>query len=140
MLSSEANQIANLLNLRNQLTKKYTEEDVFQNSEDYLFKVLGNEVVACVEVRKVQWYQAEIRHLTVASAHEGKGIGKELVGCAIASAGRLGVRVVQCTIRQDNDRSGGVFAAAGFAKVNSFFNIRSGNNVDVYQRVLCAVR
>lgn len=134
MQLSNANQIADLLNSRNQLTRKYTAEMVLGHAENYLYEVVGAVVVACVEVKRVQWYQAELCHLTVAEAHERKGYGRALIRRAIEVADRQGARLMQCTIREGNAASERAFIAAGFTKVSTFFNARSGNNVCVYQR------
>lgn len=129
-----ADQIAQLLNRRNQLTRQYTAEMVLQQAGNYLFEILGTEVVACVEVKRVQWYQTELCHLTVAEAYEGKGYGRALIRRAIETADQQGARLVQCTIREGNTDSERAFLAAGFTKASMFFNARSGNNVCVYQR------
>lgn len=140
MQNSEADQIADLLNRRNQLTRQYTADLVLEHANNYLYEVVGSEVVACVEVKKVQWYQAELCHLTVAEAFEGKGYGRALIQRAIAAAEARGARLVQCTIREGNGDSERAFVAAGFAKVGAFYNERSGNNVGVYHRPIHAAR
>jgi hypothetical protein len=68
MTHKEAKQIAALLNDRNQLARTYTAADVLAEKEHYVYELREGEVVACVEHRQVQWYQLEVRHLSVASA------------------------------------------------------------------------
>jgi len=61
---AHADQIATLLNERNQLTQKYTRESVFGHADNYLCRFSDeNKVVACVEVKSVQWYQTEVLHM-----------------------------------------------------------------------------
>lgn len=134
MQTSIANEIAQLLNRRNQLTRQYSANMILDHAQNFLFEVVDAKVIACVEVKRVQWYQAEICHLTVAEAHEGKGYGRSLIRRAIEAGARQGARLVQCTIRQGNVDSQRAFEAAGFAKTSTFFNAQSGNNVCVYQR------
>lgn len=138
---AHAAEIAALLNARNQLTVQYTGKKVLDHADDYLFRLSAvQKVVACVEVKKVQWYQAEVLHLTVAEGEEGKGHAKALLSSAETRAREKGVRVLQCTIREGNVQSEGLFQADGFAKVSAFHNEHSGNNVAVYQKVLVHAR
>ena len=73
---NHAGEIADLLNARNQLTVPYTAEMVLQHADDYVCEIQDDVVIACVEVKKVHWYQWEICHLSVSEAHETSGIGK----------------------------------------------------------------
>jgi len=56
MTHQQAEQIAKLLNSRNQLSVEYSAERVLQHTDSYLFEISNDAVVACVEVKKVQWY------------------------------------------------------------------------------------
>src|SRR5258708_22507749 len=98
MTPKEAEQIAQLLNDRNELQGDDTAERVAEHAEDYLFELLEDAVVGCVEVKKVQWYQWEICHLSVSKGHEGTGLGKSLIRQAEDKAERGAARIVQCTI------------------------------------------
>ena|ERR1035437_5200065 len=82
MTTEQAQQIADLLNSRNRLTIPYTTDRVKASEDDYVFECEGDEVFACVQVKKVQWYQSEILHLSVRSDHEGKGWGKRMIARA----------------------------------------------------------
>jgi ribosomal protein S18 acetylase RimI-like enzyme len=139
--NAHADQIAALLNERNQLTVRYTRQRVLENAENYVCRYSeAGEVVACVEVRRVQWYQAEVLHLTVAKSQERKGHAKALL-CEAERVGRAnGARVLQCTIRQDNTASLQLFEGFGFSHVVTFHNQGSGNNVAVLQKVLANAR
>jgi N-acetylglutamate synthase-like GNAT family acetyltransferase len=105
MTPKQAEQIAQLLNDRNQLQGDYTAERVAERAEDYLFELSEDAVVGCVEIKKVQWYQWEICHLSVRKAHEGHGLGKNLIRQAEDKAKRGAARIVQCTIRIGNEPS-----------------------------------
>ena len=86
--------------------------------------------------RSYFWYQAEIRHLTVDPAIEQRGYARNLYAEAERRAAARGIRVLQCTIREGNDRSERFFSKAGFTKVSQFHNQASGNNVGVWHKVL----
>ena len=135
-----ANQIAALLNKRNELTVQYTPQRILQHADNYICRYSENgEVIACVEVKKVQWYQTEILHLTVAPSHERQGHAKALL-CETERVVRVnGARLLQCTIRVGNTASRSLFENFGFSHVGSFFNQKSGNNVDVFQKILMPV-
>lgn len=135
--NAHADQIAALLNKRNQLAVDYTRNRVLEYAKNYVCRYSEeNEVVACVKVKSVQWYQTEILHLTVAASQERKGHAKAL----LCEAGRLaqgnGARLLQCTVRQDNSVSRKLFEGFGFLHVSTFLNQSSGNNVAVLQKVL----
>lgn len=140
MSVAQAGEIAELLNMRNQLTVRYTRERVITESKDYIFRLSEfGVVVACVQVKKVQWYQAEVLHLTVAAAFEGKGHAKALLYLAENAAQSKGVRILQCTIRNDNAASLRLFESFGFVHVSNFFNEASGNDVGIFQKVLTKI-
>lgn len=136
MKAETAAQIARLLNRRNELTRQYTAGMVLEREATFVYEERDAEVAACIEVRKVQWYQAEILHLTVHERYEGKGLGRALIQRALGEANRLGARLAQCTIREGNLRSERAFVAAGFSKTCAFVNTVSANHVGVYQRSL----
>lgn len=140
MQNPEARQIAELLNRRNQLTQNYTEAMILESAGNYLFRKINDAVVACVELKKTQWYQSEICHLTVHEQHERQGHGRELIQQATDVAIKQGSRILQCTIRVGNNGSERAFLEAGFAITCSFHNSRSGNNVNVYQKSIVVAR
>ncbi len=136
---AHADQIATLLNERNELTVQYTRQKVLEHGDDYLCRLSeANGVLACVEVKKVQWYQAEVLHLTVAAAQERKGHAKALLCEAERLARTRGARLLQCTIRQGNVQSQSLFEGFGFSHVSTFRNEHSGNNVLVLQKILAS--
>lgn len=139
--AAQADAIAQLLNTRNQLTVQYTRERVLKESADYILRLSkAGDFIACVQVKKVQWYQAEILHLTVAEAYEHKGHAKALLCEAEGAARMKNARVLQCTIRTDNVTSRKLFEGFGFIHTSTFLNQGSGNDVGVFQKVLANAR
>lgn len=141
LTDEHAEQIAALLNERNQLTVKYTRQRVLEHAENYLCRISDDDkVVACVEVKTVQWYQTEILHLTVAASEIRKGHAKALLCEAERVSRTNGARLLQCTIRECNAESRSLFEGFGFLHVSTFNNPSSGNNVTVFQKVLSSAR
>jgi len=132
-----AKQIADLLNSENQLVIPYTEQKVMSNKDNYLFEINGSdEVLSCIECKKVQWYQYEVCHLTVNPNYRGNGQGQKILNKAIDYAKTNRGRIVQCTIRENNLASAGLFQKCGFNKISAFYYPDSGNNVNVWQKVV----
>jgi len=95
-----------------------------------------SEILGVVEVKKVQWYQCEIDHLSVVPTSKRLGIGSWLLKEAEARAISIGVRVAQCTIKVGNEASEGLFKKHGYIATITFLNRQNGNHVTVYQKVL----
>ena len=139
MLPRVAEQIATLLNAQNQLTVPYTKARVLDHEDRYITKLDDSGVVVgVVEVKKLQWYQCEIDHISVDPGFKRKGFGSALLEAAEARARQLGARVAQCTIRVGNVESEGLFRKRGYVGTVTFRNEDSGHDVTVYQRVLGA--
>jgi ribosomal protein S18 acetylase RimI-like enzyme len=136
MTPQQAKQVAKLLNSRNQLAVKYTAAKVLEHADSYLFEICKNVIVACVEVKNVQWYQWEICHLSVSEKHERKGLGKSLIRRAEEKARNGDARITQCTIRVGNESSEHTFRRSGYREVSCFFNTATNNYVAVWQKVL----
>jgi ribosomal protein S18 acetylase RimI-like enzyme len=138
MLTAEqAARIAELLNKRNELARQYSGAEILAHARNYQCRLNEDgEVMAFVEVKRVQWYQAEVCHLTVAPEFERRGLAKTLLAQVEAEARAGGVRLLQCTIREGNTASRNLFEGAGFRRVSAFHNGATGNNVDVFQKVL----
>ena len=80
MTANQAEQIAKLLNSQNQLTRKYNQETILKGKERFILKEdIEGTVLGAVEVVKAQWYQAEIKHLTVALSQRRRGVGRDLL-------------------------------------------------------------
>ena len=136
MDKNTATQIAELLNHRNQLVHEYTAEKILQDAENYVCEYEDAKVVACIEVKKIQWYQWEICHLSVDDNYEGRQYGRQLIAKAEEKAVKGGARVLQCTIRTDNKRSEYVFNVCGYKQVGFFYYPDTGNDVGVWQKVV----
>lgn len=139
MTNHQAEQIAILLNLRNQLIKPYESKDILLESTNYVFIEEGSKVVACAVLKKVQWYQWEICHVSVDENHAGKGLGKLILKKAEKKALDGGAKILQCTVRSNNARSRGLFSSNGYLKTVSFFYSNSGNWVDVFQKSIAVL-
>ena len=132
-----AEQIAELLNSQNELVRRYGADLVFKSADDYLYDVSeAGKIIACVELKRVQWYQFEIAHLTVAPAAIRKGFAKGLLRRCEEQAIKQGGRVLQCTIRVGNTPSQTLFEKAGFNQVSQFYYPLSKNDVGVWQKVI----
>ena len=136
MEQNHAGQIAALLNTRNQLVRNYDAEDILAARARFLFKVRDDQVIGCVEVKKLQWYQAEINHLTVHKDYCRRGIAQALLDAATAHATRHRARILQCTIRDNNVESTGLFLKNGFVRTALFLYPDSGNDVGIFQKVI----
>ena len=131
-----ANQIAKLINARNQLTKNYNSKEILKRKDDFVYVVDGETVLACAETKSVQWYQSEICHVSVAENAEGKGYGGRILELAEKQAMKQGARLFQCTIRANNGNSIHLFESKGYHRTSSFLNTKSGNWVHVYQKAV----
>ena len=131
-----ATKIANLINDRNQLNGEYDADRILQHGENYIYELDGNVLVACVEVRKVQWYQWEICHLSVNPDYERKGNAARMIQSAEDRARERGAKILQCTIRVGNDRSERAFAKQGYEKKICFYNDKTENYVAVWQKAI----
>ena len=140
MTPKQAEQVAQLLNSRNQLQVDYTAEKVSQHADNYLFELRDESVVACVEVKRVQWYQWEICHLSVSEKHARRGLGKLLIHRAEEKAKHGAARIVQCTIRVGNEESEQAVRRSGYRESCCFFNAATDNEVAVWQKVLSISR
>jgi N-acetylglutamate synthase-like GNAT family acetyltransferase len=137
METRHASQIAQLLNEQNKLTVQYTAERILEHSGNYLLRFNDSgDVVACAELKRVQWYQFELLHVTVAATHKRQGLASALVVEAESHAKNEGAEVLQSTIRKGNEESESLFAKCGFQSVCTFFNTNSGNLIRVWQKVL----
>ena len=80
MNEKHAQQIADLLNDRNKLVGNYDANRVLRSAENYEYILDKNgNIIAAVEIKRVQWYQWEIRHLSVSKSYEDRGYGTKLV-------------------------------------------------------------
>jgi ribosomal protein S18 acetylase RimI-like enzyme len=141
MTSTVAKQIAKLLNTQNKLARHYTAKMILDDQDRYVVycdEKQREKVLGALEIKRVQWYQCEIDHVTVDPKLHRKGIGSKLLKKAESQAIFLGARITQCTIRVGNLESENFFKKHGYAPSVTFFNQpnRRGNNVTVYQKAL----
>lgn len=140
MRSDHARQIADLLNEQNQLVVHYTADRVLQHEDNYLVRLDQNgQVIACAELKRVQWYQFELLHVTVAQQVQRQGHARSLMAEAATKAAALDARILQSTIRSGNTASEKLFESSGFQLVSRFYNARSEHLIGVWQRVLSPV-
>jgi ribosomal protein S18 acetylase RimI-like enzyme len=134
MTEAQAGEIATLINERNRLDRDYEAQDILRKACNYEYEVREGNVVACVERKKVQWYQWEICHICVNKKWEGQGLAFLVYQRAEKTAREGGARILQCTIREGNSRSTHFFDKQGFLKVGRFFNTKTRNVVGVWQK------
>ena len=134
-----ARQIADLLNGQNQLAGGYDAARVLAHAGEYLIDLSDDgRVACCAQLKKVQWYQSEIAHVTTHPDFVRQGRGLSLIGKAEALARASGARLLQCTIRAGNIASEAMFKKAGFERGVTFHNQETGNRVSVWAKALAA--
>ena len=136
MTTDIASQISELINSQNELITQYTVQKVLNQASDHLWETAADRVLGVVRVQRVQWYQAEISHLSVQPDLGRSGIGSTLLKRAEARAVELGARITQCTIRTTNEPSIKFFTKHGYTSAASFYYPYTGNTVMVFQRAL----
>lgn len=135
-----AQQIADLLNYRNNLLTQYSREKILKYHQQYIYDLDGESLIACVRIKKIQWYQSELRHLAVHPAYEKRGYGQRMISLAEARAKELRTRIVQCTIRADNHLATNAFKRAGYSLLNSFYYPKSSHNLCIWQKTISTQR
>jgi len=134
---SMAERVADLLNTQNRLETRYTAASVLEHGERYITRLNdAEELMGVVEVKKVQWYQCEIDHLSVDPRFARQDVGSWLVLAAEGKARENRARIVQCTIRVGNNASECLFKKHGYRSAITFWNARSKNDVTIYQKAL----
>lgn len=132
-----AQQIADLLNGQNQLAVAYDAARVLLHADEHLIDMSDDgRVACCAQLKRVQWYQSEIAHVTTHPDFVRQGRGLSLIGKAEALARASGARLLQCTIRAGNVASEGMFKKAGFERGVTFHNHDTGNSVSVWAKAL----
>lgn len=140
MDNAHAEQIAMLLNAQNQLVVQYTADKVLEHQDNYLVRLDDSgKLIACAELKQVQWYQFELLHVTVALKNRQQGHARALVAEAEKRAIQRGARILQSTIRAGNSASEALFTSSGFKPVSRFYNAKSKNIISVWQQVLSPI-
>jgi N-acetylglutamate synthase-like GNAT family acetyltransferase len=138
----QANQIAELLNNSNELKSAYTADQLLRYAHEYKFiqNEDTNKVVAVVQIKKVQWYQYEIGNLVVSPENNSKELAQRLLQMAERQALNEGARVLQGTVRQDDQKNIDLFKSSGFKHVANFYNQQSDKNITVWQKILSPIK
>lgn len=136
MTKYEAQEIVDLINSRNQLSKNYSSEDILSHKENYVFIKENNKVITCAQTKKVQWYQTEISHVSIAENIEGKGYGSKILQLAEKMTLENSSKILQCTIRTNNTNSIRLFSNKGYKQINTFYYPKTGNWVYIFQKVM----
>lgn len=134
----QADQIAQLLNSNNELKSAYTADQLLRYAHEYKFlqDEDSSDVVAVVQIKKVQWYQHEIVNLTVSPAHSEKNLAKQLLEIAENQAINDSARILQATVRENDQENINLLKATDFKQVSNFYNPQSNHNIAVWQKVL----
>jgi ribosomal protein S18 acetylase RimI-like enzyme len=136
MTKEDAKQIADLINERNQLTKKQQSNDILFNKDSYVFIKDDDKIIACAESKQIQWYQYEICHVSIHKDYEGKRFGTKILKLAENIVKNNNGKIIQCTIRSNNENSIRLFTRKGYNEVNKFFNPKSENWINIYQKII----
>lgn len=123
-------QIANLINSQNRLERRYTADMVLEKFDNYIYDTLPDYgVIGCVCARRVQWYQAEIRHLSVHPYMQRMGVGLRMLKAAEKKCRNLDVRIAQSTVKTCNMACRSLMKRRKFSEINQF------NDIIIYQKV-----
>jgi len=138
----QADQIAQLLNSNNELKSAYTADQLLRYAHEYKFlqDEDSSDVIAVVQIKKVQWYQHEIVNLTVSPAHSEKNLAKQLLEIAENQAINDSARILQATVRENDQENINLLKSTDFKQVSNFFNPQSNHNITVWQKVLSPVQ
>lgn len=128
-----ARQIADIVNRGQQLQSQLHPLKVIETIDEYITLVDDDksQVIACVRVRKINWYIGEISHLAVHPDYRNLGYGRRILELAEERAYSKGAHVLQCTIRLDNDGSTSLFFGYGWQELKQFKNPKTGNKLRI---------
>ena len=105
-----ANQVAQLLNINNNLTLNHTQNSIVSNQTQYFIEIHGSIVSGCVGlIREAK--MDKIVHLSVLPAFRKMGIGKKLLLNAIDNSYK---NIIYMHIRHDNVGSLSLAQSVGF--------------------------
>lgn len=136
MIKNISEEISDLINKRNSLSKKITSNKIKDNLDKYVCLIENNTFIGCAQVKKIQWYQSEICHFSIKEEYEGKGKSYELIKIAEDKAKNENSRIIQCTIRENNIKSLNFFSKNNYVIVNKFYNKKTNNNVLILQKII----
>lgn len=107
------NDTESILSLLNHIDLSiYPERTDIENPDDqwFVYEEKG-EIIGCVAARRSG---GEIRHIAVLPNHRRKGIGSQLVNCAIEFLKSIGYSRIWAQVRVENKESQGLFEKLGF--------------------------
>ena len=113
-----------------ELLKKYNDipNPIF-NSDKYIYMKDGDELIAYGEIKKLNWYISELRHLFVIPKYRGKGYGRMILRVQMENAN---TPILVMTIREDNKIMRRIANVEGFNKHCIFKSKISNKNVVLY--------
>ena len=133
-----ADQIADLLNTQNHLDQNVSGDFVLESAQDFLFECDGDGVLmGVIAIRHIQWYQAELFFGSTNPKKQTFGYSFRVFKRALEMIKIRGIPIIQATTRTDNLVAQKFLSKVGFNKTQSFYNLKTGSNVLVYQ--LCMV-
>lgn len=131
-----AEQIAQLINKNNKLVNEYSAIDILNKKKNYIYELLDGKVIGTIRIKKIQWYQAELLHLSVKEEHRGKGLAYRLIQQGEKLAKEKGAKIIQCTIREENIGSIKLFQKLNYIDALTFFYDLTKNKVHIFQKTL----
>jgi ribosomal protein S18 acetylase RimI-like enzyme len=112
-----AKQVANLINVNNQLSFKRRSVDVIQSRINYVVETHGKLVIAAVGIDRQSFTFSEIKHLVVRPEWRRKGVGRFVAKRAIEL---VETPLMYCTVRADNPASVQLFEGLGFTTADQY--------------------
>ncbi len=137
MTREQATEIQAMLREHNGLMTVPHVDTILNDGASYILKTdEDSHVVGCAKIRMVQWYQAEILHVSVIPSARRKGLARDLTLQGEAYAMRLGALVAQATTRSDNSASIRLLESLKYQCVTIFYNPKTSHYVRVWQKAL----
>ncbi len=132
-----AEQIAILLNTQNQLTVKYDTQQILEAAHEYIYEIDDDDVlIACMQLKSVQWYQVEICHVSVNKINHQYGAAYRLLDKAIIDSREKNVHLLQATVNQSNGVPQKFLQKFNFTQTSTFYNPLTKNHITVWQKAL----
>lgn len=135
MNRTHAQQIADLLNSYNELSSEYDYRGVLNQRCTYITYLSKDTIVGCVAFKNKSWYQCEAIHLSVDEHYRGKGIATRLLNKLETFARKREKKVIQSTVRCENEAMVKLNEKLGYKIVNQFSG-GSGRSLYIFQKVL----
>lgn len=129
-------QIAELLNRRNNLPIKLSRYDIERGGYFYLTYKEGDEekLISCVQARKMSFFVYELKHLAVSEDFCGQGLGKKMVEIVEKNALYNKVPLIMGTTQKSNLAINSIFSKFGYDIVNEFKNTKTQHTCLIWQK------